>query len=69
MLVDFQALVIIGAVAVLAPLVVDLPARFRLPVVVAELGFGILIGPDVLGLVEVDDLIDFLSDLGLAFLF
>lgn len=69
MLVDFQALVIIGAVAVLAPLVVDLPPRLRLPVVVAELGFGILIGPDVLGLVEVDDLIDFLSQLGLAFLF
>jgi hypothetical protein len=34
-LVDFQALVIIGAVAVLAPLVVDLPPRLRLPVVVA----------------------------------
>jgi Kef-type K+ transport system membrane component KefB len=69
MLVDFQALVIIGAVAVLAPLVVDLPPRLRLPVVVAELGFGIVIGPDVLDLVEVDDLIDFLSQLGLAFLF
>ncbi len=69
MTIDFRALVIIGAVAVLAPLVVDLPARLRLPVVVAELGFGIIIGPDVLGLVEVDDLIDFLSQLGLAFLF
>lgn len=69
MLVDYRALVIIALVAVLAPLVVDLPARLRLPVVVAEIGFGIVIGPDVLGWVEVDDLIDFLSELGLAFLF
>jgi Kef-type K+ transport system membrane component KefB len=68
-LIDFRALVIIGLVAVLAPLVVELPPRLRLPVVVAEIGFGIVIGPDVLGWVEVDDLIDFLSELGLAFLF
>jgi Kef-type K+ transport system membrane component KefB len=67
--VDLQALVIIGAVAVLAPIVVDLPARLRLPIVVAELGLGILIGPDVLGIVEPDATIDFFSDLGLAFLF
>lgn len=69
MLIDFRALVIIALVAVLAPLLVDLPSRLRLPVVVAEIGFGIVIGPDVLGWVEVDDLIDFLSQLGLAFLF
>jgi Kef-type K+ transport system membrane component KefB len=68
-LIDFRALVIIGLVAVLAPLIVELPPRLRLPVVVAEIGFGIVIGPDVLDLVQVDDLIDFLSQLGLAFLF
>ena len=57
MLIDFRALVIIGLVAVLAPLVVELPPRLRVPVVVAEIGFGIVIGPDVLGWGEGDDLL------------
>jgi Kef-type K+ transport system membrane component KefB len=66
---DLKVLAIIGGLAVLAPLLADLPSRIRLPVVVAEIGLGILFGPQVLDVVQTDDLIDFLSQLGLAFLF
>lgn len=69
MTVDFEALAIIGALAVLAPILADLPSRIRLPVVVAEIGLGILVGPQVLDLVRPDDVIEFLSQLGLGFLF
>lgn len=66
---DLKALALIGGLAVLAPLLADLPSRIRLPVIVAEIGLGILFGPQVLDVVQTDDLIDFLSQLGLAFLF
>jgi Kef-type K+ transport system membrane component KefB len=66
---DLEALAIIGALAILAPLLADVPSRIRLPVIVAEIGLGILFGPQVLNVLRTDDLIDFLSQLGLAFLF
>ncbi len=65
------ALVVIVAVAVIAPFVADrLHAWLAVPAVVAEILLGILVGPDVLGLVEVadGDVVSALSDLGLAFL-
>ena len=40
-----------------------------MPVVVAEIAFGILIGPQALGLAEADGVVDFMSDVGLVFLF
>ena len=43
--------------------------RLMLPTVVVEIVLGILIGPAVLGLAEVDVYIAFLSDFGLALLF
>ena len=43
--------------------------RLVLPTVVVEIVLGILIGPEVLGLAEVDEYIAFLSDFGLALLF
>ena len=43
--------------------------RLVLPTVVVEIVLGILIGPEVLGLAEVDAYITFLSDFGLALLF
>jgi Kef-type K+ transport system membrane component KefB len=64
------ALVVIVAVAVIAPFVADrMHAWLAVPVVVAEILLGILVGPDVLGLVEVadGDVVSALSDLGLAF--
>jgi Kef-type K+ transport system membrane component KefB len=65
------ALVVIVAVAAIAPFVADrLHAWIALPVVVAEIMLGIVVGPDVLGLVTVTDtdVVSALSDLGLAFL-
>jgi Kef-type K+ transport system membrane component KefB len=44
----------IALVAVLAPLVNELPPRLRLPAGVLEIGLGILIGPQVLDLVRPD---------------
>jgi len=43
--------------------------RLVLPTVVVEIMLGIIIGPAVLGLAEVDVYIEFLSDFGLALLF
>src|SRR5688572_23550274 len=43
--------------------------RLVLPSVVVEIVLGIVIGPSVLGLAEVDEYIGFLSDFGLALLF
>ena len=65
------ALVVIVAVAVIAPFVADrVRTWIAIPVVVTEILLGILVGPAVLDLVKVTegDVISALSDLGLAFL-
>jgi Kef-type K+ transport system membrane component KefB len=62
-------LVLVLAAAVLAPIIVDLPPRLRLPAVVAETALGIALGPHLLGLVEPNPLLEFFGTLGLAFLF
>lgn len=46
-----------------------IPGLTNVPVVAIELGMGVLVGPSVAGLVASDGIIDFLSRLGLAFLF
>src|ERR671911_260855 len=51
----FDGLLIVVAVAFVAPLVLGLFPRVRLPSVVLEIVAGILIGPSVLGIVELDD--------------
>jgi Kef-type K+ transport system membrane component KefB len=66
---DLQSLVVILVAAALAPLLVDLPRRLRLPAVVAEITLGILIGPQVFGFAEPEGVVEFLSTVGLAFLF
>jgi Kef-type K+ transport system membrane component KefB len=43
--------------------------RLAIPVVVIELVLGIVIGPELLGLAEHDEFIDFFSNLGLGMLF
>ncbi len=60
---------VVAAVAALAPILVDLTRRMRVPVVVAEIALGIVVGPQVLGLAETDSFIEALSTFGLAFLF
>lgn len=61
-------LLLIVFVAMLAPLLAELPRGFRLPVVVIELILGILIGPHVLELASPDGMIAILGELGLTFL-
>jgi Kef-type K+ transport system membrane component KefB len=62
-------LVLIMAAAVLAPLLAEgVARRIRVPLVIFEIALGIVIGPDVLGWAHSDQVVDTLSDLGLAML-
>jgi Kef-type K+ transport system membrane component KefB len=68
--VDTVSFLAIVSVAVLAAAVSGwLAPRFVLPVVVLEILFGIVIGPEVLGLAGPDEFIDYFSTLGLGMLF
>ena len=62
---SFENLVIVVAVAFFAPLVLGLFPRVRLPSVVLEIVAGIVIGPSVLGLVEVDQSVEVIALIGL----
>ena len=62
-------LVIVAAAAVAGLIVMLLAPRLTIPVVVVELLLGIIIGPQVTGLAEVDPTTSFLGDLGLGMLF
>ena len=64
----FTNLLIIVAVGFAAPFVLGLAPKLRLPAVVLEIVAGIVVGPSVLGWVEVDDAVEVVSVLGLAFL-
>lgn len=66
---DASSLFAVAVVAAIAPFVVDLPRSVAIPVVVVEIALGILVGPQVLGIVDEDALIEFLGQFGLAFLF
>lgn len=63
------SIIIIAAAAVVAPLLAELLKRWRVPSVLFELLLGIIVGPAVLGWVEVNDFIAGLSEFGLAVLF
>src|SRR3954454_20172203 len=65
---SFSGLLIITLVAFGAPFLLGLFPRVRLPSVVLEIVAGILVGPSVLGWVQVDQTIQVVSTLGLAFL-
>src|SRR5262252_5348850 len=66
--VSFTNLLVVAAVAVLAPLMVGFFPRLRVPAVVLEIIGGIIIGPSVLGWVRVDLPVAILALFGLAFL-
>ena len=61
-------LLIIVFVAMLAPLLAELPKNLRPPVVVIEIVLGILIGPHLLNLQSPDGMIAIMGQLGLTFL-
>jgi Kef-type K+ transport system membrane component KefB len=60
-------IVLVGAIA--AVTVSALPKRYAPPVVVLEIVLGIIVGPQVLGLAQVDKFVTFFSNLGLGMLF
>jgi Kef-type K+ transport system membrane component KefB len=64
---SFENLVIVAAVAFAAPFLLGLFPRVRLPSVVLEIVAGIVLGPSLLGIVEVDQSIEVLALIGLAF--
>jgi Kef-type K+ transport system membrane component KefB len=64
----FDNLLIIVAVAFVAPLLLGFFPGVKLPSVVLEILAGIVIGPSVLGIVEVDEAVSVIALLGLAFL-
>jgi Kef-type K+ transport system membrane component KefB len=66
--VSFVNLLVVVAVAVAAPLIVGYLPRLRVPAVVLEIVGGIIIGPSVLGWVQVDLPVAILALFGLAFL-
>src|SRR5438874_8273197 len=67
--VSFASLVVVAAIAVIAPLLVGLFPRIRIPAVVLEIVAGIAVGPHGFGLIKhIDVPIEILSLFGLAFL-
>jgi Kef-type K+ transport system membrane component KefB len=65
--ITFDSLSVVAVMAFLAPLVVDRIKAVKVPVAVIEILLGIVIGPDVLGWAEVDEPVQVLALLGLAF--
>jgi Kef-type K+ transport system membrane component KefB len=66
--VSLTGVLVVAAVAFAVPLVLGLLPFLRLPAIVLEIVAGIVIGPAVLGLVEVDLPLQVLALIGLAFL-
>ncbi|GAA1140707.1 cation:proton antiporter [Kribbella jejuensis] len=66
--VQFTNLFSVALIALLAPLLLGLAPRLRVPAVVLEIVAGIVVGPHALGLVAVDEPVQIVSLLGLAFL-
>ena len=66
--IELTNLLVIVAVGFAAPFLLGLGPGLRLPAVVLEILGGIVIGPSVLGWVEVDEAVSVVAVLGLAFL-
>lgn len=61
--------VIVFVAAIAAVTVATVPGRFVPPVVVIEIGLGILVGPEVIHIAHEDEFTEFFSNLGLGMLF
>jgi Kef-type K+ transport system membrane component KefB len=66
--VSFTNLLVVSAIAVLAPLTVGFAPRLRIPAVVLEIIGGIIVGPSGFGWVRADLPVQILALFGLAFL-
>lgn len=63
-----STLVIIFAITASTPIIVDIAKRLRIPAVVLELVFGIIVGPHVFDWAKRGELVEVLAEFGLAFL-
>ena len=63
---SFTNLLVVTAIAFAAPLLLGLFPRVQLPSVVLEIVAGIVVGPSVLGIAEVDEAVQVVALLGLA---
>jgi Kef-type K+ transport system membrane component KefB len=66
---DVRSLVLVLAAAALGAIASRLHRRLVLPTVVVEIVLGIVIGPQVLSIADVDAYLEFLANFGLVFLF
>lgn len=66
--VSFDNVLLVAAIAVVAPLLLGLAPSLRVPAIVLEIVAGVVVGPSVLGWVEIDLPVSILSLLGLTFL-
>jgi len=66
--VSFDNLLIVFVIAVAVPLLLGLAPRLRVPSVVIEIIVGVIVGPSVLGWVQIDLPVQILAVFGLAFL-
>jgi Kef-type K+ transport system membrane component KefB len=66
---ELHSLLLILTIAAVAPLLCEWVPRIRLPLVVAEIGLGIVVGPQALGWADAGPTIQVLANFGLAFLF
>src|SRR4051794_7581113 len=64
----FTNLLVVVAIAFACPFLLGLFPRVRLPSVVLEIVAGIVVGPSLLGIAEIDDSVEVVAILGLAFL-
>jgi Kef-type K+ transport system membrane component KefB len=64
----FTNVLIVVAVGFAAPFLLGLAPRLRLPSIVLEIVAGIVVGPSGFGWVEVDQTVNVLATIGLAFL-
>jgi Kef-type K+ transport system membrane component KefB len=65
---SLDGLLIVVAAGFAAPFLLGLAPAVRIPAVVLEIVAGIVVGPSVLGWVEIDGTIEVLATIGLAFL-
>ena len=66
--VSFDNLLIVFVIAVAVPLLLGYLPRLRVPAVVIEIIAGVMVGPRVLGWVQIDLPVQILAIFGLAFL-
>lgn len=69
MVVDFISLAVIVVVAALCPIIASLIPDKLIPESVFLLIAGAVLGPNLLGVIQTTDVVNFLSELGLAYLF